>query len=105
MRALIVLNPRSGSLAKLGIDRARQQIAARCAANDLDATIALVPGPGIADRIKSEIAASPGGARSGFDRVVIGGGDRSVRAAASVRAGSAVPLGSLPVRALKHVAR
>ena len=43
MKALIVLNPRGGKLAKLGIDWARQQIAARCAANNLDATIAVVP--------------------------------------------------------------
>ncbi len=67
MRALVVLNSRSGSLAKLGIGRARQQIAARWAANNLDATIVVVPGTGIADRIKSEIAAGREGTRPGFD--------------------------------------
>ena len=43
MRALVVLNPHGGSVAKLGIESAREQIAALCAANNLDATIAVVP--------------------------------------------------------------
>jgi diacylglycerol kinase family enzyme len=105
MRALVVLNPSSGSLAKLGIDRARQQIAAICKANSLDATITVVPGAGIGDRIKSEIAAGLGGTPSGFDRVVIGGGDGSVGAAASVLAGTDLPLGILPLGTLNHFAR
>jgi diacylglycerol kinase family enzyme len=84
MRALVVLNPRSGSLAKLGIEKARHEIAARCEANNLDATIAAVPGTGIADRIKGEIAAYREGSRPDFDTIVIGGGDGTVRAAASV---------------------
>jgi diacylglycerol kinase family enzyme len=105
MRALIVLNPHGGSLATLGIDRARQQIAARCQADNLDATIAIVPGKGIADRIRSEIAAGRSGAQSGFDTIVVGGGDGSVQAAASVLAGSDLPLGILPLGTLNHFAR
>jgi diacylglycerol kinase family enzyme len=105
MKALIVLNPRSGSLAKLGIDRARQRITAHCAANNLDSAIAVVPGAGIADRIRSEVAAGRGGAPSGFDRVVIGGGDGSIRTAASVLAGSDIPLGILPLGTMNHFAR
>jgi diacylglycerol kinase family enzyme len=105
MRALVVLNSRSGSLAKLGIDRTRQRIAACCKANNLDATIAILPGAGIADRIKSEIAAGREGTRPGFDTIVIGGGDGSVQAAASVLAGSDLPLGILPVGTLNHFAR
>jgi diacylglycerol kinase family enzyme len=104
MRALIVLNPHGGTLARLGIDRARRQIAAFCAANDLDATIVVVPRDGIADRIKGEIAACQRGARPGFDTIVIGGGDGSVRAAASVLAGSDLPLGILPLGTWNHFA-
>ena len=105
MRALIVLNPHSGSLARLGIDRAGQWIAARCAANNLDATIAVVPGTRIGDRIKTEIAACREGERPGFDIIVIGGGDGSIRAAASVLAGSDMPLGILPLGTMNHFAR
>jgi len=49
MRALVVLNPGSGSLAKLGIDRRRERVEASCKANNLVATIALAPGSGISE--------------------------------------------------------
>ncbi len=67
--------------------------------------IAVVPGAGIADRIRSEIAAGRGGARPGFDTIVIGGGDGTVQAAASVLAASDLPLGILPLGTLNHFAR
>jgi hypothetical protein len=58
MRALVVLNPGSGTVKKLGIDRGRERVAAICKANNLTATIALVPGSRISERIKDELASS-----------------------------------------------
>ena len=58
MRALVVLNPGSGSLATLGIDRGRERVAASCEANNLVATIAIAPGSGISERIEGELSSS-----------------------------------------------
>jgi diacylglycerol kinase family enzyme len=84
MRALVVLNPGSGTVKKLGIDRGRERVAAICKANNLTATIALVPGSRISERIKDELASSQERAGRHFDIVVVGGGDGSVSAAAPV---------------------
>ena len=105
MRALVVLNPGSGSLGKLGIDPGRERVAAICKANNLAATVAIVPGSGISERIKDELTSSQDGTGRRFDIVVVGGGDGSISAAASVLAGSDIPLGILPLGTLNHFAR
>ena len=74
MRAFFVLNPGSGTVKKLGIHRGRERVAAICKANNLTATIALVPGSRISERIKDELASSQERARRHFDIVVVGGG-------------------------------
>ncbi len=99
------MNSGSGSLAKIGIDNGRQRVAASCEANDLAATIVIAPGSGISERIKDELDSSREGPGRGFDAVVVGGGDGTVSAAASVLAGSDVPLGILPLGTLNHFAR
>ena len=58
MRAMVELNPGSGSLAKLGIDRGRERVAASGEANNLVATIALAPASGISERIEDELSSS-----------------------------------------------
>ncbi len=105
MKALVVLNPRGGNLAKFGIDRGMERVAAICKANNLGARIAIALGSGISERIKDELASSRACAGRSFDVVVVGGGDGSVRAAASVLAGSDIPLGVLPLGTLNHFAR
>ena len=104
MRVLVVLNPRSGSLTKLGIDRGRERVAVLCAANGLAATIAVLRGSRIGDRIKKEIVSRERSAPC-FDIVIVGGGDGSVGTAASVLAGSEIPLGILPLGTRNHFAR
>jgi len=99
-----VLNPRSGSLTKLGIDRGRERVAVLCAANGLAATIAVLRGSRIGDRIKKEIVSRERSAPC-FDIVIVGGGDGSVGTAASVLAGSEIPLGILPLGTRNHFAR
>src|SRR5690242_2028222 len=103
MRALVVLNPRSGRLAKLGIDRGRERVAAICTANGLAATIAVLPGSGIADPIRKIVGREQ--SAPCFDIVIVGGGDGSVGTAASVLAGSEIPLGILPLGTRNHFAR
>lgn len=98
-----MLNPRSGSLAKLGIDRGRERVAAICAANGFAATIAVLRGSGIGGRIKEIVGREK--SAPGFDTVIMGGGDGSVGTAASVLAGSEIPLGILPLGTRNHFAR
>ena len=102
---MVVLNPGSGTLAKLGIERGRARVEAVCKANNLAVTMALVPGNRISERIKDELAVSQESAERRFDVVVVGGGDGSISSAASVLAGSDIPLGILPLGTLNHFAR
>ena len=100
-----MLNPRGGTVAKLGTDRAKEQIAATFAANGISATVVVVPGSQIKDRVTEEIAERRSSERQGFDVIVVGGGDGSISSAAAAITGTDVPLGILPLGTLNHFAR
>jgi diacylglycerol kinase family enzyme len=72
--------------------------------NGLAAAIAVVPGDKIEDRVQRAVASCNGNRGPAFDAVVIGGGDGSIGAAASVLAGGNVPLGVLPLGTFNHFA-
>lgn len=64
----------------------------------VDATIAVVQGPELAQAVQSAAA-------SDAEVVVIGGGDGSISTAAAVLAGTRKPLGVLPLGTLNHFAK
>jgi diacylglycerol kinase family enzyme len=66
------------------------------------AEIRFVDGNGLREAIERALVRAR---RNDIDAVVIGGGDGSVRTAASVLGGTSVPLGVLPLGTLNHFAK
>jgi diacylglycerol kinase family enzyme len=102
-RACVLLNSHSGTLQRFGVEQTAHRITAACETNGIDATIAVVPGSSIAHALRRAVKRD--GVRSGFDMVIVGGGDGTLSAAASVLAGGDLPLGILPLGTFNHFAR
>jgi diacylglycerol kinase family enzyme len=105
LRALVVLNAHGGSLAQTGAERGCAAVSAAFEENGIAATIAVTAGDTIADVVRRAIGSDRGNEAPGYDVVVVGGGDGSLGAAASVLAGGTVPLGILPLGTFNHFAR
>lgn len=100
MRVLVVLNHKGGTLSRHKPQEGLALVKAAFDARSVDATIVTVRGKGISDAIRRGLD-SP----SGFDAIVVGGGDGSINAAASIMAGRDVPLGVLPLGTFNHFAK
>ena len=98
MKAVVILNERSGACLTLGGLESVEAIRAAFAAEGVDADVRCVSG----EQIPAEALAA---VASGADVVVAGGGDGTINAVASALVDRDVPLGVLPMGTLNHFAK
>lgn len=96
MRAVALLNPAGGALARGAAGPA--EVAAALREAGLPAYVRAVPGPLLPAATREAIAA-------GADMVIAGGGDGTVASVAGAIAGSPATLGVLPLGTFNHYAR
>lgn len=100
-RVLVLLNPKSGTLAASPTGDEPDRIRRGFAARGVEADVRLVDGGGLA-----EFAADGHTAAAGtYDAVVAGGGDGTLNCIANAMAGGPVPFGVLPLGTHNHFAR
>lgn len=99
MRVRAIVNRGGGTLLRSGDDDPAAWLRGAFAAAGVDAEVRVVPGERLGDEF---LAAAEDEA---VDAVVAGGGDGTVSAAAGALAGTAKPLGVLPLGTLNHLAR
>jgi diacylglycerol kinase family enzyme len=97
MKAVVLVNERSGAAAAQGADRICTSIATAFASAGVVAEVRCFDGSKLAEEVK-DVA-------SEADVVVAAGGDGTISAVAGVLAGGDVPLGVLPMGTLNHFAR
>lgn len=100
MRVLVVLNHKGGTLSRHKPRDGLALVKAAFAAVQVDATIVPARGKDIAGAVRRALETP-----SAFEAVVVGGGDGSVNAAASILAGTEIPLGVLPLGTFNHFAK
>ncbi|MEK0084058.1 diacylglycerol/lipid kinase family protein [Benzoatithermus flavus] len=102
LRVRALINSGSGTMLRLGVDRARAQLAGAFARRGVEVDLVFTEG----ESLRREAERALGDARAGrLDAVVVGGGDGSVNCVAGVLAGTGVPLGVLPLGTLNHFAK
>jgi diacylglycerol kinase family enzyme len=101
-RIVAFLNPFAGAVEKQGAEALRDALTQSFAQRGTSARIEFVPGAKLRpalDQARHDVDDGK------LDAVVVGGGDGSIRTAASVLAGSGIPLGVLPLGTLNHFAK
>ena len=98
----MLLNRSAGTVAGRGEASVRDVVLAAFRTHEIAVDLEFLPGAdlgGVAKRALEQVLDRE------IDAVVVGGGDGSIRAVASVLAGSDVPLGILPLGTLNHFAK
>lgn len=102
VRVFVVLNEGSGTVPHAGAAEERARVAAAFAELGVEAVVVTARGEAMADEVRGAIGVAGSGR---FDAVAVGGGDGSVSTVAGVLAGTAMPLGVLPLGTLNHFAK
>lgn len=98
MKVLVIVNPQAGTSGPEDSGKLQKEWRDIFMSRGVDAEIASVPLEGLRARIKSA-------AGQGVDAVVAAGGDGTINAVASHLAGTALPLGILPIGTRNHFAK
>lgn len=101
-RVVALINVGAGAFGQRRVADVKNALAAFLVTHGVEAGIDFVDGEGLRSAVSQALARA---LRGEIDAVIVGGGDGSVRTAASVLAGSAVPLGILPLGTLNHFAK
>ncbi len=101
-RVVALMNASAGAFSKTLADDVENALKTAFASHDVDAKIVFVEGERLRAAVEQALARAE---RGEIEAIVIGGGDGSVRIAASVLAGTTVPLGVLPLGTLNHFAK
>jgi diacylglycerol kinase family enzyme len=101
-RVAAIINGDAGALRRTPAAGVERKLRISLARHNIEADIDFVYGAGLRAAVERAHARAK---RGEIDAIVIGGGDGSVRSAASVLAGSPVPLGVLPLGTLNHFAK
>jgi diacylglycerol kinase family enzyme len=101
-RVVVLMNAGAGAFNLTLAANVKSTLRASFALHGIAAQIRFVDGEELREAIERALVRAT---RSDIDAVVIGGGDGSMGTAASVLAGSSVPLGVLPLGTLNHFAK
>src|SRR5918998_745980 len=97
-RVYVLLNEGGGTIRLQGPETYRATLEKAFADRGVDATIELVRGEEIEQKLRQALA-------QGYDAIAVGGGDGTISAAAGILAGTGVPMGVLPLGTLNHFAK
>src|SRR6478672_3353629 len=106
MRVLVLLNPKSGTLASSAAGDEAQRVRRGLEARGLEADVRMVDGGGGADGHGGNVDELTAAARAGaYDAVIAGGGDGTINTIANALAGGPAPFGVLPLGTHNHFAK